>query len=166
MNEELHIIKEKYLPEVETDKNKSFFSFIKNSDKIRDLIENFGLEAEFNPVLFFSQNEEMFPKKIEIKNRIVNHKRIDLANLQMGDKYIKLISSSFRKQVFKNLRQIVLSRNKLSDMGLRHLLENLPAKVTELVLQDNLISPYGCVLLENHMQVAMAKLQIGESYFS
>ena len=54
MFEELTIIKEKYLPEVDNDKNKSFFSFIKNSDKIRDLIENFGLETEFNPVLFFS----------------------------------------------------------------------------------------------------------------
>jgi len=31
-----------------------FFGFIKNSDKIRDLIENFGIETEFSPVLFFS----------------------------------------------------------------------------------------------------------------
>jgi hypothetical protein len=54
MYEELLIIKEKYLPEINNDKEKPFFSFIKNADKIRDLIENFGLETEFNPVLFFS----------------------------------------------------------------------------------------------------------------
>lgn len=45
----------------------------------------------------------------------------------------------------------MLAKNKLSDLGLKSLLENLPPKVTELCLSDNLISPYGCLLLEDHL---------------
>ncbi len=52
--------------------------------------------------------------------------------------------------MFENLRQIIFSKNKISDIGLKSLIENLPERITELDLAGNYISSYGCMLLKEY----------------
>lgn len=70
-----------------------FFSFIKNQEKLKDIVENFANNQLTNthPGHFYCKNDTLFPKKIDVSTCLKDEKLINFMNLHVNSNYYPLI---------------------------------------------------------------------------
>ncbi|CAD8162810.1 unnamed protein product [Paramecium octaurelia] len=147
MQQEIKKIQQKLNHEID----QSYFYFIKRQDRLKDLAINFN-KKNVDPIHFYCLNDNIFPKRIDLSNSLVNDKEMHFSDLGLTEKYFPLIKNLLQSVKSKSVKQLFLCNNQLDDKSLLYLVEGFPLSLKEINLGNNVLGRRGAIILSNQIQ--------------
>ncbi|CAD8172456.1 unnamed protein product [Paramecium pentaurelia] len=131
--------------------DQSYFYFIKRQDRLRDLAINFN-KKNVDPINFYCLNDNIFPKRIDLSNSLINNKEMHFSDLGLTEKYFPLIKNLLQSVKSKAVKQLFLCNNQLDDKSLLYLIEGFPMALKEINLGNNVLGRRGAGIIVSHIQ--------------
>ncbi|CAK83556.1 unnamed protein product (macronuclear) [Paramecium tetraurelia] len=132
---------------ISNDLNRSYFGFIKNQDKLKDLIQTFRKRDSVNPLYFYCMNQNLFPKRIDLSNCLIEQKEMNFKDLKVNSKYFPLLSQLLKSKKCKKVKSIILSNNHLREHSLSIFIDSFPDSLKDLNLSQNELGRQGALLI-------------------
>ncbi|CAD8082483.1 unnamed protein product [Paramecium sonneborni] len=132
---------------ISNDINRSFFGYIKNQDKLKDLIQTFRKRDSVNPLYFYCMNQNLFPKRIDLSNCLIEQKEMNFKDLKVNSKYFPLLSQLLKSKKCKKVKSIILTNNHLKEHSLSIFIDSFPDSLKDLNISQNELGRQGAILI-------------------
>ncbi|CAD8181810.1 unnamed protein product [Paramecium pentaurelia] len=138
---------DKIQKKISNDLNRSYFGYIKNQDKLKDLIQTFRKRDSVNPLYFYCMNQNLFPKRIDLSNCLIEQKEMNFKDLKVNSKYFPLLSQLLKSKKCKKVKSIILSYNHLREHSLQIFIDSFPDSLKDLNVSQNELGRQGALLI-------------------